>query len=86
MTLFPFRIETPSGVFIEGRIAQLEVRTYVGSLGIMAKHEPIVAACPPGKIRILQDGEWIAFAVSRAILVSDGEKVKVMTSLAKLAV
>lgn len=86
MTLFPFRIETPSGVFIEGRIAQLEVRTYVGSLGIMAKHEPIVAACPPGKIRILQDGEWTAFAVSRAILVSDGEKVKVMTSLAKLAV
>lgn len=86
MTLFPFRIETPSGVFIEGRIAQLEVRTYVGALGIMAGHEPIVAACPPGRIRILQDGEWTAFTVSRAILVSDGETVKVMTSLAKLAV
>lgn len=86
MTLFPFRIETPSGVFVEGRIAQLEVRTYVGALGIMAGHEPIVAACPPGRIRILQDGEWTSFSLSRAILVSDGETVKVLTSLAKLAV
>ncbi|MEG1480031.1 MAG: hypothetical protein RSD41_03385 [Kiritimatiellia bacterium] len=83
---FPFRIETPSGIFIEGQISSLEVRTMVGYLGIMARHEPIVAACPPGKIRICQEGEWTSFSTSRALLSSDGEKVCILTSLVKLAI
>ncbi len=85
-TTFRFTIETPSGTFIEGDITSLEVSTYEGGLGVMARHEPLVAACPPGLIRICQDGEWIAFRTSRALLVADGTLVKLLTAQAKLAI
>lgn len=86
-TPFHFAIETPSGVFIEGDdITSVEITTDIGKLGIMARHEPIVAACPPGLMRICQGGEWITFRTSRAILVGDGKSVKLLTPLARLAV
>ena len=86
-TPFHFSIETPSGIFIEGDdITSVEVTTDIGKLGIMARHEPIVAAYPPGLMRICQGGEWITFRTSRAILVGDGQKVKLLTPLARLAV
>ncbi|MBQ9693472.1 MAG: hypothetical protein IJV69_01780 [Kiritimatiellae bacterium] len=86
-TPFHFSIETPSGIFIEGDdITSVEITTDVGKLGIMARHEPIVAACPPGLMRICQGGEWITFRTSRAILVGDGTTVKLLTPLARLAV
>ena len=86
MTTFPFTIETPSGTFIEGDITSLEVTTYEGRLGVMARHEPLVAACPPGLLRICQEGEWVSFRASRALLVADGTAVKFLTAQAKLAV
>lgn len=86
MNAFRFTIETPSGTFIEGDITSLEVTTYEGRLGVMAHHEPLVAACPPGRLRICQEGEWVSFHASRALLVADGVTVKLLTSQAKLAV
>ncbi len=85
---FHFCIETPSGIFIEGDdITEVEVCTTVGKLGVMANHEPMVAACPPGRVRIRQNGEWVAFQTSRAILVVDEQgKVNLLTPLARLAI
>ena len=85
-TTFPFSILTPSGVFIEGSVTAVEVTTYEGSLGVMANHEPMVAACPAGLMRICQEGEWVTFRTSRALLVADGTDVRLLTSVAKLAV
>lgn len=85
---FHFSIETPSGIFIEGSdITHVEVTTPLGKLGVMARHEPLVAACPPGIVRIRHNsGEWTNFRTSRAILVADGSSVKVLTSLARLSI
>ena len=87
-TPFHFRIQTPSGVFVEGDdITEVEVSTAEGKLGIMARHAPLVAACPPGLMRIRQGGEWVTFRTSRAILVVDGKgDVRLLTPLARLAV
>ena len=87
-TPFHFCIETPSGIFIEGDdITAVEVTTSVGKLGVLAHHEPMVAACPPGLMRIRQGGEWVTFRTSRAILVVDGKgAVTLLTPLARLAV
>jgi len=82
---FPFKIETPTGTFIEGDITSLEITTYVGRLGIMANHEPIVAACPPGVIRFCLDGGWTSFRVGRAVFVATGSEAKLLTASAKLA-
>jgi F0F1-type ATP synthase epsilon subunit len=84
---FHFQIETPSGIFIEGDdITAVIVTTPMGQLEVLAKHEPIVAACAPGIVKIRQGEEWMNFRTSRAILVSDGINVKLITSLVRLAI
>ncbi len=84
---FHFCIETPSGIFVEGDdITEVEVTTPVGKLGVLANHEPMVAACPPGIIRIRQGNEWTSFRTSRALLVIDTHGAKLLTPLARLAI
>ncbi len=85
MTTFPFSILTPGGTIVSGDVTLVEVRTYVGSLGVMAKHEPMVAVCPPGIVRIQQDGVWVRFKTDECILNTDGEKATVLTSHAQYA-
>lgn len=85
MTTFPFSILTPSGTIVDGNVTQVEVRTYLGSLGIMANHEPIVAACPAGVVRLLQDGVWVRFKAEAGILSVDREKAVYLTPFAQFA-
>jgi F-type H+-transporting ATPase subunit epsilon len=85
MNTFPFSILTPSGSIVDGDVAQIEVRSYVGSLGIMADHEPLVAACPAGVVRILQDGEWVRFKTECGILTVDRERATFLTPFAQFA-
>lgn len=85
MTTFPFSILTPSGTIVSGDVTQVEVRTYVGSLGVLAKHEPMVAACPAGVIRIQQDGAWLHFKTEACILTTDGTKATLLTPFAQFA-
>ena len=85
MTTFPFSILTPGGTIVSGDVTLVEVRTYVGSLGVMAKHEPKAAVGPPGIVRIQQDGVWVRFKTDECILNTDGEKATVLTSHAQYA-
>ena len=85
MNTFPFSILTPSGLIVSGEVTQIEVRTYVGSLGVMAKHEPMVAACPAGVVRIQQDGVWVRFKIDAGLLTTDGVKATVLTLHAQYA-
>jgi len=85
MTTFPFTILTPGGTIVSGEVTQIEVRTYTGSLGVMAGHEPMVAACPAGIVRIQQDGVWLRFKTEDCILTTDGQKTTVLTSHARFA-
>ena len=85
MTTFPFSILTPGGTIVSGEVTQIEVRTYVGALGVMARHEPMVAACPAGIVRIQQEGVWVRFKAGSFILTTDGKKATVLTSHAQYA-
>jgi len=85
MTTFPFSILTPGGTIVSGEVTQVEVHTYVGSLGVLAKHEPMVAVCPAGVVRIEQDGVWVRFKSNEFILTTDGAKTTVLTSHAQYA-
>ncbi len=76
---------TPSGVIVSGDVTQIELRSYEGSLGILANHEPIVAACPAGVVRIQQDGAWVHFKTEACILTTDGEKATLLTPYAQFA-
>ena len=80
---FPFQILTPGGEVVQGEITQIQARSFIGSFGVMAKHEPLVAACPAGIIRVLQDGVWVRFKSDAFVLKADGKKVTILTSFAK---
>ena len=53
MTEFKLKILTPEGVVYDGMAESVIVRTTVGDKGILAKHEPYVAALTIGQAKIL---------------------------------
>lgn len=64
MTPFKLKIITPDKVFFDGETENVIVRTTVGDKGILAKHEPYVAAIPVAKMRVMFDGKYRVAAVS----------------------
>ena len=82
---FPFRILTPGGTIVGGDVTHEQERTQVGSLGVMARHAPMVAACPAGLVRIQQEGGWVAFKTDDAVLTTDGTQATLLTAHAQYA-
>ena len=64
MTPFRLRILTPEGVKFDGEAEMLTVRTTVGDKGILARHEPYVAALGIGQAKVRINGEVKIAAVS----------------------
>lgn len=83
MTPFPFSLLTPSGPLLEEEAVFVGVRSIEGSLGVLARHAPMVAACPPGVVRVQRAAGWSYFATTGAILSTDGHKVVVLTDRAE---
>ncbi|HRR35292.1 MAG TPA: hypothetical protein P5026_14425 [Kiritimatiellia bacterium] len=85
MTTFPFKILTPGGTIVGGEVTHVQVRTLAGSLGVMARHAPMVAACPAGRVRIQQEGVWVEFKTDEAVLTTDGRQAILLTAHAQYA-
>ncbi|MCL1867231.1 MAG: ATP synthase F1 subunit epsilon [Oscillospiraceae bacterium] len=70
MTPFKLEIITPDGIFFpqdgeSADVGNVIVRTTVGDKGILAKHEPYVAALPIGTMRVMvEDGKYKTAAIS----------------------
>jgi F-type H+-transporting ATPase subunit epsilon len=65
MTPFNLKIITPNKVFFKGETGNVIVRTTVGDKGILARHEPYIAALPIGKMRIMtKKGQYRIAAIS----------------------
>lgn len=68
MTPFKLEIITPDRVFYDGMTENVIVRTTVGDKGILAHHEPYVAALSIGKIKVKIDGVFKIAAISSGII------------------
>ena len=68
MTPFRLRILTPEGIVFDGEAEMITVRTTVGDKGILARHEPYVAALGIGQAKVRIDGETRIAAVSSGII------------------
>jgi len=64
MTPFKLKIVTPSRIFFNSEVENIIVRTTVGDKGILAKHEPYVAALPLGKMQVMIGGKFRTAAIS----------------------
>ncbi len=75
---FPVEVLTPEGEVFNEEIEMLTTRTAVGSIGILANHEPVLALLEPTELRLYrsetdvvrykQDEGYLQFAENRALL------------------
>jgi F-type H+-transporting ATPase subunit epsilon len=68
-TTFPVEVLTPEGEVFSEEIEMLSTRTAVGSIGILANHEPILAMLEPTELRLYRsETEIVRFAQAEGYL------------------
>jgi len=68
-TTFPTEVLTPEGEVFSGEIELLSTRTAVGSIGILANHEPVLAMLEPSELRLYRsESEIVRFAQAEGYL------------------
>lgn len=78
MTPFRLQILTPDGVFFDGMTENVIVRTTVGDKGILARHEPYVAAITISKLKVMTDGAFRYGAISSGIIKVGKDKTVIL--------
>ena len=85
MTPFKLQIITPDGVFFDGETDNLVVRTTVGDKGILAHHEPYVAALPIGKFKVRLDGKFRYGAIASGVVKVGKDKTVILAQSSEWA-
>ena len=55
MNLYPLQIVTPAGLYYDGQVQRLIIRTTEGDIGILARHTNLTAALLPGEVKLLTE-------------------------------
>lgn len=62
-TTFPVEVLTPEGEVFSDEVEMLSTRTSVGSIGILANHEPVLMMLEPTELRLYRsDTDIVRFA------------------------
>ena len=85
MTPFPFAILTPAGPAFSGEALFVGACSIEGSLGVLARHAPMIVTCPAGAVRVQRADGWLCFDTSAAILRTDGRAAVVLAARAEPA-
>jgi F-type H+-transporting ATPase subunit epsilon len=68
-TKFPVEVLTPEGEVFSEEIEMLSTRTAVGSIGVLANHEPVLAMLEPTELRLYRsESEIVRFAQAEGYL------------------
>ena len=81
MARTPFRVEvlTPEGEVFNDEVEMVSTRTGVGSIGILANHQPLLAMLDPTELRIYKsDSDVVRFAQGEGFLQVAGEHALVL--------
>jgi F-type H+-transporting ATPase subunit epsilon len=66
---FPVEVLTPEGQVFSDEVEMLSTRTVVGSLGVLANHEPVLARLEPTELRLYRsESEIVRFAQAEGYL------------------
>jgi F-type H+-transporting ATPase subunit epsilon len=77
----PFRVEvlTPEGEVFNDEVEMVSTRTGVGSIGILANHQPLLAMLDPTELRLHKgESEVIRFAQGEGFLQVTGDRALVL--------
>ena len=68
-TKFPVEVLTPEGEVFSEEVEMLSTRTAVGSIGILAGHEPVLAMLEPTELRLYRsESDVVRFAQAEGYL------------------
>jgi F-type H+-transporting ATPase subunit epsilon len=68
-TKFPVEVLTPEGEVFCEEVEMLSTRTSVGSIGVLANHEPVLAMLEPTELRLYRsDADVVRFAQAEGYL------------------
>ncbi|MDX6698184.1 MAG: F-type H+-transporting ATPase subunit epsilon [Solirubrobacteraceae bacterium] len=74
-TKFPVEILSPEGAVWSGEVEMVSTRTTVGSIGLLANHEPVLAMLDPVELRLYEsEGEPLRFAQGEGYLQVGGNR------------
>lgn len=66
---FPVEVLTPEGEVFAADVEMVSTRTTIGSIGILARHEPILATLEPTELRLYRsETEIVRFAQAEGYL------------------
>jgi F-type H+-transporting ATPase subunit epsilon len=66
---FPVEVLTPEGEVFSEEVEMLSTRTSVGSIGVLAHHEPVLALLEPTELRLYRsDSDIVRFAQAEGYL------------------
>jgi F-type H+-transporting ATPase subunit epsilon len=77
----PFTVEvlTPEGEVFNDEVEMLSTKTSVGSIGILAHHQPLLAMLDPTELRLYKsDSEVVRYAQGEGYLQMTGERALVL--------
>jgi F-type H+-transporting ATPase subunit epsilon len=77
----PFKVEvlTPEGEVFNDDVEMVSTKTSVGSIGILAHHQPLLGMLDPTELRLYKsDSEVIRFAQGEGFLQMTGERALIL--------
>ena len=81
MARTPFTVEvlTPEGEIFNAEVEMLSTRTSVGSIGILANHQPLLAMLDPTELRLYKsESEVVRYAQGEGFLQMTGDRALVL--------
>ncbi len=66
---------------LEAEVASVTLPTKTGTITVLPKHEPLVAALNPGVLSVTVEGKVQSFAIGGGVLETDGENVSVLADM-----
>jgi F-type H+-transporting ATPase subunit epsilon len=78
-TKFPVEVLTPEGEVFNDEVEMISTRTVVGSIGVLAGHQPTLAMLDPTELRLYKtDSEMVRFAQGEGYMQVTGERVLIL--------
>jgi F-type H+-transporting ATPase subunit epsilon len=78
-TKFKVEILTPEGEVFNDEVEMISTRTTLGSIGILANHEPVLGMLEPTELRVyLSDTEILRFAQSEGYIQIGGNRAMLL--------
>jgi F-type H+-transporting ATPase subunit epsilon len=76
---FPVEVLTPEGKVFEDEVEQVSTRTTIGSIGLLANHQPILSMLEPTELRLYKtESDVVRFAQAEGYLQVAGGRALIL--------